>query len=769
VASTAVVSPRQHPLGYGRVLDWDYSPPGWLRITLAVAMLLITVAVAGRRIAWLVRLIRSGQPALGRTDRIKERARDQLVEVFGQRRLLKWTAPGLAHFFTFWGFVILGLTIVEAYGALVISKDFAIPIFGHARWLGFAEDFFAVAVLVAIAWFALNRLRDAPDRKARSSRFYGSHTGPAWVILGMISLVIITLLLYRGAQYNTGHFPWGQSKAPFASYVVGKLLGDGAYNQGVETFFLLAQMAVIFGFAIVVVHSKHLHIATAPLNVLTKREPDGLGPLLPVTDGEGEPIDFADVENLSEDTVFGRGKIEDFSWKGYLDFATCTECGRCQSQCPAWNTGKPLSPKLVIMDLRDHLFAKAPYLIGGQVVPTDASAEGREGHVPEAGFPRVEGSGPDQAVRPLVGDLASGGVIDPDVLWSCTTCGACVEQCPVDIEHVDHIVDMRRYQVLVESAFPSEAGVMLRNLENKGNPWGLADRGREEWMQNLGFEVRRAEPGTRLEADVEYLFWVGCAGALEDRSKKVTRAFAQLLHAAGVEFAVLGAGETCTGDPARRLGNEFLFQMLGMQNVETLNSITRAAPLKIVATCPHCFNTLANEYPQLDGHYEVIHHTQLLAKLVEEARLTPVEPVDKTVTYHDPCYLGRHNKVYSPPREVLGAVPALTSREMHRCKDRGFCCGAGGARFWMEEKIGKRVNRERTDEAIGLDPDLIGTACPFCMVMLSDAVSEKQADGSAKDHVQVLDVAQILHQSVGATIGERGADGESAAEPSAES
>jgi Fe-S oxidoreductase len=730
-----------------------------LRLTLGLLMLVVTAAVAGRRIVWLTKLIRSGKPALGRTDQLEERVKAQLVEVFGQKRLLKWSAPGIAHFFTFWGFVILGLTIIEAYGALVINKDFAIPFFGHARWLGFLEDFFAVAVLLAIIWFAVNRLRNAPARKQRASRFYGSHTGPAWVILGMISLVVITLLLYRGAQYNTGHFPFGKSKAPFASYLVAKALGNGAYNQGVETFFLLAQMAVIFGFTIIVTYSKHLHIATAPLNVLTKREPIALGPLLPVTDAEGKPIDFADVENLSEDTAFGKGKIEDFTWKGYLDFSTCTECGRCQSQCPAWNTDKPLSPKLLIMDLRDHLFAKAPYLIGGQAVPADAvpnfgtpAAEGGEHghHVPEAGFPRVEGSGVEQALRPLVGDLASGGVIDPDVLWSCTTCGACVEQCPVDIEHIDHIVDMRRYQVLIESAFPSEAGVMLRNLENKGNPWGLADKGREEWFEGLGFDVRRAQPGTKLDVDVEYLFWVGCAGALEDRSRKVTRAFAELLHVAGVEFAVLGAAETCTGDPARRLGNEFLFQMLGMQNVETLNSVTRADPLKIVATCPHCFNTLANEYPQLGGHYEVVHHTQLLARLVEEGRLTPVEPVDKNVTYHDPCYLGRHNKVYTPPRDVLGAIPALKSQEMHRCKERGFCCGAGGARFWMEEKIGKRINRERTDEAIGLDPDLISTACPFCMVMLSDAVAEKKGDGSAKEHVQVLDVAQILQQSLSA-------------------
>ncbi|MEP6598450.1 MAG: (Fe-S)-binding protein, partial [Actinomycetota bacterium] len=443
-----------------------------MRLTLALIMTVLTAAIVGRRVWWLVRLIRSGRPAPGRADGMRQRLRAQLVEVFGQRRLLRWSVPGLAHFFTFWGFIVLALTIIEAYGALLISEDFAIPFVGHARALGLLEDFFAVAVLIALATFAVMRLRQAPQRQHRASRFYGSHTGPAWVILAMISLVVVTLLLYRGAQYNTGHFPFGKSQAPFASRLVARALGDGAYNQGVETFFLLGQMAVIFGFAIIVVYSKHLHIATAPLNVTTKRLPDGLGALLPAADADGTPIDFADVENLSEDTVFGKGKIEDFSWKGYLDFATCTECGRCQSQCPAWNTDKPLSPKLLIMDLRDHLFAKAPYLIGGKsadgapdlAAPEDAVADSH--HVPEAGYPRLEGSGPGQAQRPLVGDAASFGVIDPDVLWSCTTCGACVEQCPVDIEHVDHIVDMRRYQVLIESAFPSEAGVMLRNLEN---------------------------------------------------------------------------------------------------------------------------------------------------------------------------------------------------------------------------------------------------------------------------------------------------------------
>jgi Fe-S oxidoreductase len=752
--------PVSQPLAGNRIfVDWHYVPVGALRLTFALVMLVAAGAIAGRRIRWLVKLIRSGKKDLTRridpkqSAEIRAHVENAGEEVLGQRKLLKWAGAGAAHFFTFWGFNILGATVIEAFGALIISQDFALPFFGHARWLGFIEDFFAVAVLIAIIWFAINRLRNAPERTQRNSRFYGSHNGPAWLVLGMIFLVVATLLVYRGAQYNNDHLPFGKSKWAFASYTMGKILGAGAYNQGLETIFVIGQMGVIFGFLVLVVHSKHLHIGTAPINVYFKRLPAALGALQPVVDADGVAIDFADVENLSEDTVFGKGKIEDFTWKGYLDFATCTECGRCQSQCPAWNTGKPLSPKLLIMDLRDHLFAKAPYIFGSDTISDDAVIESHlphGAHVPEAGYPRVEGSVPGQAIRPLVGSLADGGVIDPDVLWSCTTCGACVEQCPVDIEHIDHIVDMRRYQVLIESAFPSEAGVMLRNIENKGNPWGMANSGRSEWFKDLSFDVRVASPGTPLDADIEYLFWVGCAGALEDRSRKVTIAFAELLHTAGVEFAVLGEAESCTGDPARRLGNEFLFQMQGMQNVEMINSVERAGGMKIVATCPHCFNTLANEYPQVGGHYEVVHHTQLLGKLIEEGRLVPIEPVDKNITYHDPCYLGRHNKVYTPPREVLGAIAGLKTQEMHRCKDRGFCCGAGGARFWMEEKIGKRINVERTEEALALDPDIISTACPFCIVMLSDAVTAAKAEGTARADVEVLDVSQILSRSLGA-------------------
>ena len=728
-----------------------------VRLVLGLLITVAALAVAGRRVWFLYRMIAAGQPSPGRLDGWPKRLLGQVVEVFGQARLLKWNVPGIAHFFVFWGFIILTFTILEAFGAL-FDADFHIPLIGRSPVLGFLEDFFGLAVLLGLLAFAVIRLRSKPAAVGRDSRFYGSHTTAAWVVLGMIFLVIFTLFGIRAAQLNTGVSPWQETpRAPFVSYLLSlplEPLGE-TVNERIEDVMVIGQIAVVMGFLVMVTYSKHLHIFVAPINVLTKRDPDGvaLGGLLPMMSG-GKVLELEEAD--PEVDTFGVAKVEDFRWTAMLDMATCTECGRCQSQCPAWNTGKPLSPKLLIMNLRDHLFAKAPYILGSTTAPEDHvpdfhdagthSADG--GHVPESGYERVLGSNHDQAVRPLVGTAEEGGVIDPDVLWSCTTCGACVEQCPVDIEHVDHILDMRRYQVLIESAFPSEAGVMLRNLENTGNPWGLNSKARNDWMEGLPFEVRVVDG--EIPDEVEYLFWVGCAGALEDRSKKVTRAVAELLHTAGVEYAVLGSGETCSGDPARRLGNEFVFQMLAAENVETLNGVgaTREHDVKIVATCPHCFNTLANEYPQLGGHYEVVHHTQLLASLLADGHLVPVAPVDEKVTYHDPCYLGRHNKVYTPPREILDAINGLNSQEMPRCKERGFCCGAGGARMWMEEKIGKSINVERTDEALGLDPDIVSTACPFCMVMLSDAVTAKQQSGEAKDGVQVLDVSQILARSL---------------------
>jgi Fe-S oxidoreductase len=697
------------------------------RIIIGLALTAVAAAVAGRRLWWLYRLGRTGQSAPERIEAVRSHpARDaetQVTEVFGQRKLLKWSVPGVAHFLTFWGFIILVLTIIEAYGDL-FSRTFAIPGIGHWAAIGFIEDLFAVGVLAGIVTFAIIRLRTDPKREGRSSRFSGSHTGAAWLVLLLIFLVIATLLLYRGAQINTGVFPY--SHGAFASQIVGHWLaplGPGV-NSVLEATFILLQLAVVVGFGAFLTYSKHLHIVLAPVNVLFSRRPDGLRALQPMRSG-GKVLDFEEADPDTD--IFGRGKIEDFTWKGMLDMATCTECGRCQAQCPAWATGKPLSPKMLILDLRDHAFAKAPYLLA-------ASDEARE---------KLPDSVKAEAERPLVGDEAANGVIDPDVIWSCTNCGACVEECPVDIEHIDHITDMRRHQVLIESAFPTEASSMLKNLENKGDPWGMGEARRLEWAESLDFEVPVVDGP--IGDDVEYLFWVGCAGALEDRARKTTRAIAELLHTAGVSFAVLGPAETCTGDPARRMGNEFVFSMLAQQNIETLNE---ARARKIVASCPHCFNALANEYPQLGGNYEVIHHTQLLARLVSEGRLSPVNPVEEKITYHDPCFLGRHNRVFTPPREIMEQVPGVRTQEMHRCKERGFCCGAGGARMWMEERIGKRINTERIDEALGTNPDTISTGCPYCLVMLGDAISAKKSSGEAGESLEVVDVAQILVRSV---------------------
>jgi Fe-S oxidoreductase len=699
-----------------------------LRIIVGLVVTAVALAIAGHRLWWLYRLGRTGQPAPERVAALREHpaqgAETQVTQVIGQRKLLKWSVPGIAHALTFWGFIILILTIIEAYGDL-FSRHFSIPLIGTWAWVGFLEDLFAVAVLAGIITFAIIRLRQDPKREGRESRFAGSHTGAAWLVLLGIFLVIATLLLYRGAQINTGDFPY--PKGAFASEIVGHWLHPlGAANHGLETTFVLLQIAVIMAFAIFITYSKHLHIVIAPINVLFGRQPNGLGPLQPMR-SNGKVLDFEEAD--PDEDVFGIGKVEDLSWKGLLDLATCTECGRCQSQCPAYATDKPLSPKMIILELRDHALAKAPYLMAG-------SDEAREALPDEVKA---------EAQRPIIGDEAAHGVIHPDELWSCTNCGACVEECPVDIEHIDHITGMRRYQVLVESAFPTEAATMLKNLENKGDPWGMGESKRTDWMSDLDFEVPVVDG--RIPDEVEYLFWVGCAGALEDRAKKTTKAIAQLLHTAGVSFAVLGPAETCTGDPARRMGNEFVYSMLAQQNIETLNE---AGARKVVASCPHCFNTIAREYPQLGGNYEVIHHTQLLARLVEEGRLRPVTPIEEKITYHDPCFLGRHNRVFTPPREIMERVPGVQAQEMHRCKERGFCCGAGGARMWMEERIGKRINTERIDEALGTNPDTISTGCPYCLVMLGDAVAAKKGTGEAKESLEVVDVAQLLVRSVAA-------------------
>jgi Fe-S oxidoreductase len=686
-----------------------------VRIAIGMAMTGLALAVAGRRFFFLFRLVRSGHADKGRFRNVPSRIWAEVVEVAGQRKLLKKPVPGMAHAFTMWGFTILLLTVIEAYGAL-FSKTFAIPGIGHSAALGFIEDFFAVAVLIALAVFSSIRLANSPERRERSSRFYGSHLDAAWITLGMIAGVMVTLLGYRAAQTRTGDFPYDHSWWAFASRGIGEAfnaVGSGT-ALNLETAFLILNIAFITGFLVFLSYSKHLHIFLAPLNVAASRRPVALGPLYSTPD--------MDMENVTEDTVFGAGHIEDLSWKHLLDTLTCTECGRCQDACPAWNTGKPLSPKLLIMNLRDNLFASAPRLL-------DAKAGGGQGEDGKAETPAD--------VPTLVPETIEG-----NVLWSCLTCGACVEECPVDIEHVDTIVDMRRYEVLMESRFPTEAGLMLRNIENQGDPWGLGSAKRLEWTEALDFEVPVVTD--TVPDDIEYLYWVGCAGALDERARKATQATARLLQRAGVRFAVLGPRESCSGDPARRLGNEYLYQEQGKANISTLKEV---GAKKVVASCPHCFNSLSREYPDLGGNFEVIHHSQLLAHLIETGRLT-AGSLDATVTYHDPCYLGRHNRVFDEPRSVLGAIEGVEQIEMRRCRERSFCCGAGGARMWMEEDIGKRVNLERTDEALTTGADVVSTACPYCLIMLDDAVRARQREES----VRVLDLSQVVETSLGSPV-----------------
>ncbi|WP_267886684.1 (Fe-S)-binding protein [Streptomyces sp. NRRL F-4428] len=728
-------------------------------IIVSLVLTVVGVALLARAVAQIYRFVKIGQPvpAGSRTDDPKARTLTLVREFLGHSRMNRWGIVGFAHWFVAIGFLTLPPTLAQAYGQL-FQADWTLPVLGGFLPFELYIEFIGLMTVVGILVLIAIRLLSLPSRAGRKSRFAGSKAWQAYFVEYIILTIGLAILCLRGLEGAIHHVDsWEPAYA--ISYPL-VMAFDGLSASALQNaiyFTAMIKIGTSLIWMIVVSLNTNMGVAWHRFlgfpNIWFKRNADGataLGALQPMTSG-GKEIDF---EDPGEDDNFGVSQVEQFSWKGILDFSTCTECGRCQSQCPAWNTGKPLSPKLLIMSLRDHAHAKAPYLLAGG----GKDMEGNEKATAEqlAGVPAAALA---EAERPMIGTALENGVIDPDVLWSCTTCGACVEQCPVDIEHIDHIVDMRRYQVMIESAFPSEAGTMLKNLEKKGNPWGLAKKQRVEWTKEVDFEVPIIGKDAEDLSEFDYLYWVGCAGALEDRAKKTTKAFAELLNIAGVKFAIMGGDEKCTGDSPRRLGNEPLFQQLGQENVAMLNMAfgeddddpetkKPKSAKRIVSTCPHCFNTIANEYPQLGGEYEVIHHTQLLQHLIDEGRLTPVTPVDGLITYHDPCYLGRHNKVYTPPREIMSAVPGLRQQEMHRHKERGFCCGAGGARMWMEERIGKRINNERVDEALSLNPDIVSTACPFCLVMLTDSVNGKKNEGQAKESVQVVDVAQLLLESV---------------------
>ena len=724
-------------------------------IVVSIAVAVVGIALFVRAIRQIIAVAKMGQPA-HRTDNPVARVKTLLKESLGHTRMLQWSWVGAGHWFIMVGFGLLFFTLVTAFGQL-FDPHFALPLIGHFFLWEWVSEVFTFVMLIAIVAFIYYRATRPKERtRGPKGRFWGSTMWQGYFVEGVILGVGLCIAVLRGLEYALLTKPGAEHDASILHFPLSFPLGkafEGLTTDTIENLIYLVAMLKIlisFGWMITISLQPTMGVAwhrfLAFFNIYFKRNADGrtaLGGLAPMTSG-GKVIDFEDLEDMDEDTKLGVGAIEDFSWKGLLDFNTCTECGRCQSQCPAWNTEKPLSPKLLITAMRDHAYAKAPYVQAAEG-DREALLEGNPALKLESERPLVGDTGDDWFYNPESG----AAVIDPDVLWSCTSCGACVQQCPVDIEHVDHIVDMRRYAVLVESNFPTELNGLFKGLENKGNPWNMSPNARLDWAKDLPFEVKVVGEDIQDLDEVEWLFWVGCAGAYEDRAKKTTRAVAELLDMAGVSFGVLGNGETCTGDPARRAGNEFVFQGLATQNAEVLKE---AKAKKVVSTCAHCFNTLKNEYAAFGVELEVVHHTQLLNRLVREKKLTPVASNGggdkRSITYHDPCYIGRHNGVYSPPRELLNVIPDAELTEMPRNSERSFCCGAGGARMWMEENIGERININRTKEAVDTGADQIAVGCPFCRVMLSDGLTSQQSKGEAREEVEVLDVAQLLLASV---------------------
>src|ERR1700674_2279910 len=647
-------------------------------IALAAA-LIVSGALFARRAVLLYRLIRLGQP-VARFDDVPGRVLAEATVVVGQSKLLQVLVPGLMHAAIFWGFMVLLPTILIAMiGA--VDPHATLPWLGAQGWYALMVDTFALLVLAGvIAAFVIRKVQ-------KPGRFAGSHLGEADLILGLIAAIVITLFVWHASQIALGLNDYPASWAPVSSLIAGAL--HQSWTLVLERAAVWTHVLIILAFLVYLPYSKHLHIFLAAVNVFFGRTR---------ARGRLEPIQFEKEGMAEEDVRFGTATVRDMTWKQMVDTMSCTECGRCQDVCPAYATGKALSPKLLIMAMRDQLLAEGPKALA------------------------------DTAYRPPA--MVPNAVTD-DIVWDCVTCGACVRECPVGIEHIDHIIDLRRNLVMVESRFPEEAGTMLRDVDKSSNPWGKPQADRTQWADGLG--VRVLQPG---DPAPDVLFWVGCAPAFDERARQGAVSTAKLMLAAGVDFAILGPREACTGDPARRMGDEYTFQRLAGENVGTLNE---AGVKKIVTTCPHCFNSIGNEYPDFGGHYEVVHHTEFLAELVRDGKLNPLGG-DQKITYHDSCYLARHNDVRSQPRELVAAVGQAI--EMPRNRERTFCCGAGGARMWMEEKQGRPINQERVREAAETGAETLAVACPFCTVMLDDGVRETGAK------LKVIDLATLLAEAV---------------------
>ncbi|HEV8438497.1 MAG TPA: (Fe-S)-binding protein [Methylomirabilota bacterium] len=656
---------------------WYGVIPGWL---LFYALIVAALVLFAFRVNYLIRLMLKGKPAV-RWDHIPARLGKVIVFVVGQARLIGgdfW--PGLMHATIFWGFIVLTLGTFEFFGKGV-TESFSLPYLSNTPPYLIFEDLFSVAVIAAVAYAVFRRLVTKPHRLTLSPE--------ALLILGLIFGLMATDLITDASRILLAPGPTDHWQ--FAGAGLAVLLGRLPRGAVAAAFHASwwAHAVILLGFLVWLPYSKHLHVLAAPFNVF-------FAPQTPK--GRFQTVDLENAE------TFGVGTIEEFTWKDLFDLYNCTECGRCTSRCPANMAGKELDPKLLILNLREHLVEN-----GGRH-PAQAGADG--------------------------GHAMVGGVIHDNVLWACTMCRWCVDACPVFIEHVPKIVDMRRWLVLTESRFPNELQPAFRNLENNGNPWQMSWQARTDWAKDLG---------VRLMSDVqeaEYLYWVGCYGSFDERNKKVARAFVKILQAAGVDFAILGTEERCTGEPARRLGHEYLYQTLAQGNIETLK---RYRFQTIVTACPHCFNTIRNEYPDFDGHFRVIHHSQLLDDLVRAGRLQVTQQPGERITYHDACNLGRYNDVYDEPRRVLASATRGELVEMRLNRSRGYCCGGGGGRVWLEEHEGRRVNQVRVEQAMEVNPDILASACPFCLTMFEDGVKAKEV----ADRIKTRDIAEILAERLG--------------------
>jgi Fe-S oxidoreductase len=638
---------------------------------------------SGYRFSLLYKMMKNHQGKSNRWNNIPDRIMTTLANVLGQKAVLKKRSAGIMHATIFWGFLIITLGTLEQF-ATTLYQPANFQFIGESAYsaLVFVQDFFNLAVLLAVLYACYRRFIVRPEGLGKSK--------DATIVLILTGSLMVSILLMNGFHL-AGDAPWYAGAMPVSKWFSHYLSSIGLspeMNHHFSTFFKWIHMLIVLGFAVYIPSSKHLHIVAAGPNTFLKTLPREKGM---------KPINFED-ESVQQ---YGTAKVTDLSWKDALDYYSCTECGRCQDLCPAHNTQKPLTPKMLILDLKNNMYRNKDKVLEGKYDEVS--------HVIDEN-------------------------VTEDVIWACTSCRACEIACPVFIEHTDKIYDIRRNLVMMESRFPAEVQTVFKNMENNATPWAFSASDRAHWAEGLSIKTMAED------SNVDVLLWVGCAGAYDDRNKKVLRAFASLLKKAGIKFAILGTEEQCTGDPARRIGNEYLYQTLAKANIETLN---RYQVKKIVTACPHCFNTIKNEYKDFGGSYEVHHHSQFIAKLVSEGKIKPTKTMEETVTFHDSCYLGRWNNIYDQPRNVLKSLPSINLVEMKNNQDQSMCCGAGGGRMWMEETIGKRINIARTEQALATNAGIVAASCPFCMTMMTDGVKSKEM----QDKVKVMDIAELIDQA----------------------